>query len=275
MKASSKTIIYDDGCPLCTVYTTAFVAAGMLNSEGRKSFSNIDAATFALVDKTKCNNEIPLVDNETKQVWYGIDALLQLLDQKIPFAKVMGNIKPVNWVLRKCYNFISYNRKVIVATKSKSGYDCSPDFNVRYRIAFLIVFLLANSLMLSPYFYTVFSKSFMGGRPFIQLQAAHFILVAVNVVLAVNMGRRKGLEYLGQVNMLALISLLLLGPLHLLNSYLIAPSESTNNIYLGLASIVVVIEYIRRMEYLRLLQQHWIITINLISVTLFFMYLNT
>jgi len=95
MKTSSKIIIYDDGCPLCAAYTFAFVAAGILNGQGRKNFSNIDTATFELIDKAKCNNEIPLVDTDTKQVWYGIDALLELLDSKIPFIKFVGNIKPV------------------------------------------------------------------------------------------------------------------------------------------------------------------------------------
>jgi predicted DCC family thiol-disulfide oxidoreductase YuxK len=83
MKSSSKILIYDDGCPLCSAYTTAFVKAGMLDKEGRKNFNTIDANTFALIDKQKCNNEIPLIDTRTNEVWYGIDALLEILSSKI------------------------------------------------------------------------------------------------------------------------------------------------------------------------------------------------
>ena len=81
----------------------------MLEKDGRKSFNNIDAGTFALVDKQKCHHEIPLVDIRTNQVWYGIDALLELLSTKPPGIKFLGNIKPVKWLLQKLYSFISFN----------------------------------------------------------------------------------------------------------------------------------------------------------------------
>lgn len=274
MKASSKIIIYDDGCPLCVAYTSAFVAAGILNEEGRKNFSNIDAATFGLIDKAKCNNEIPLIDTETKQVWYGIDALLELLDGKIPFIKFVGNIKPVKWLLQKTYKFISYNRKVIVAVTPAKGYDCSPDFNTRYRVAFLLFFLLFNTLLLAPLYETVFSNSFIGGRSFAELQAAHLLLVAVNITVAAFKGCKNALEYLGQVNMLALTCILLILPLHLVNSYAIPLGGEINNIYLGTLSLVIIREYIRRMKYARVLpKQLWIVAINIISILAFIIYL--
>jgi predicted DCC family thiol-disulfide oxidoreductase YuxK len=274
MKATSKILIYDDGCPLCVAYTTAFVKAGLLNEQGRKNFNNIDAASFELIDKAKCNNEIPLLDTETKQVWYGIDALFELLNPKIPFIKFIGNIKPVKWLLQKMYRFISYNRKVIVAVSSKNGYDCNPDFNIGYRVYFLVFFLLFNTIMLAPLYETVFTKSFIGRSSFAQLQAAHLGLVAGNILMAAFTGFKKGIEYLGQVNMLALICILLIIPLHLINCYANLLNEDINNFYLGMVCLVVIREYIRRMKYALVLpKQLWVVVINILSLLTFFIYL--
>jgi predicted DCC family thiol-disulfide oxidoreductase YuxK len=274
MKASSKIIIYDDGCPLCVAYTAAFVKAGLLNKQGRKNFNNIDAATFNLIDKAKCNNEIPLIDTETKQVWYGIDALLELINLQIPFTKFIGNIKPVKWLLQKLYKFISYNRKVIVAVSSNKGYDCSPDFNLSYRVYFLVFFLLFNTILLGPLYEYVFTKSFIGRSSFAQLQAAHLGLVACNILIAAFTGLKKGIAYLGQVNMLALICILLIIPLYFINRYAILLHDDMNNFYLGMVGLAVVREYIRRMKYVLVLpKQLWIVILNILGLLAFFIYL--
>ncbi len=274
MKTSSKIIIYDDGCPLCAAYTAGFVASGMLTAQGRRNFSNVDAVTFGLVDQARCNNEIPLVDTDTQQVWYGIDALLELLNQKIPFIKFIGNIKPAKWFLQRTYKFISYNRKVIVGAAPKIGYDCSPDFNIPYRVYFLVFFFLFNTLMLIPLYQSVFSKSFIGGSSFAQLQSSHFVIVTVNITIAIILGGKKGLEYLGQVNMLALTCILLIVPMHFLTQFVNILDEAIHNFYLGLVALVVIREYFRRMKYAQVLKEHvWIVAVNMISLAAFFAYL--
>lgn len=274
MKKNTKILIYDDDCPLCAAYTAAFVKTGLLNEEGRKSFSNIDGGNFAFVDKTKCHNEIPLIDTNTKQVWYGIDALLEILDQKIPFIKYIGNIKPVKWFLQKLYRFISYNRKVIVAQSSTTNYDCSPDFNSRYRICFLAVFFLFNTAMLFPLYQTVFSHSFIGRSSYIQLQAAHLLLVASNIACALLLKNKTGLEYLGQVNMLALLSILLLIPLHFIIKYFLPLQNVYTNIYVFLLSVFIINQYIKRMKYAGIIGRHnWVPAVNFLSLLAFIIYL--
>ena len=274
MKTNSKILIYDDDCPLCEAYSAAFVKTGLLNEEGRKSFSNIDADNFAWIDKSKCNNEIPLIDTQTKQVWYGIDALLEILSQKIPFIKFIGNIKPVKWFLQKLYRFISYNRKVIVAETSKTNYDCSPDFNTRYRLFFLGVFFLFNTVMLFPLYQTVFCHSFIGRNSFLQLQAAHLLLVASNIACGLTLKNKTGLEYLGQVNMLALLSILLLMPLHFIIKYFLPLQNVYINIYLLVLSIYILKQYIKRMKYAGIIGRHnWVPVVNLISLLAFIIYL--
>src|SRR5687768_1351216 len=146
---TNKILIYDDNCPLCTWYTGIFVKCGLLPAEGRKAFSVIDPALFDKIDFAKSRNEIPLIDTPTGKVFYGIDSLLEILDQKIPLIKRICNFKPLKWLLHKLYRFISYNRKVVVARKCSNGaIDCTPDFNYFYRILFMTVFLIFNTIML-------------------------------------------------------------------------------------------------------------------------------
>ena len=78
---SNKIIIYDDNCPLCSAYTNAFVKTGFIDKEGRRDFSTISPELLKKIDLHKSVNEIPLVDIKSNQVWYGIDALLEVLGQ--------------------------------------------------------------------------------------------------------------------------------------------------------------------------------------------------
>ncbi len=274
MSAKNKVLIYDEDCPLCSAYTAAFVKTGMLNPDGRQNFNSISPEIFNLVDRSKCNNEIPLVDTETRQVWYGIDALLQLLDNKLPGTRKVAEVPLIKWMLFKLYKFISYNRKVIVAVSPKSGYDSSPDFNIRYRLVFLAFFLCFNTVMLQPLYDSIVAKSFLSGNSLMQVQAAHLAFVTINITTAFFLGRKKGIEYLGQVNMLALIVILLLTAFHLLVVATGIQDRDLNNFYLGFTSTIFMLEYTRRMKYAGIIQQFPIIVVvNLVCLAAFILYL--
>src|SRR5258705_8656470 len=162
----NKILVYDDNCPLCTWYSGLFVKYGFLDTDGRKPFSTLDDNLFSKIDFAKSRNEIPLLDTSTNKVVYGIDALLEILDQKIPFIKAAGNFAPLKWILKKVYKLISYNRKVIVAKKCGQGsIDCSPDNNYLYRFIFmagcflfyiLIFFFFLNNFFIKLLFFFSF-----------------------------------------------------------------------------------------------------------------------
>lgn len=271
---NNKMIIYDDNCPLCSAYTNAFVKAGMINKDGRKDFSSIDKTLLEKIDAKRSVNEIPLIDTETKQVWYGIDALLEILQQKIPGIKTIGNIKPIKWFLQKLYKFISYNRRVIVAAeKKKEGFDCSPDFNARYRFLFLAFFLLFNSVMLFPLQEYVLGKSIFKSN-IISLQVVHTVFVLINISIGLMLKRKDRYEYLGQINMIALIAILLCIPLILINSYFQFSDGLFNSYYLGILTLFVVHEYFRRMKYIGFNKRYKAIMLaNIASLTVFLTYL--
>jgi len=275
MKKNDKIIIYDDACPLCAAYTNGFVKSGMIEAGNRKNFSSIDPALLALIDQRRSTDEIPLIDASTKQVWYGIDALLEILGQRCKWIKTTGQLAPVKWLLVKLYRAISYNRRVIVATEKPAGnFDCTPQFNVKYRLGFMFIFLLFNSLMLLPLHEYILQHSFFAAG-FYRLQWAHFAIVGINIIIATRLPKQAGIEYLGQVNMLALTVVLLLIPLMLLNSVFLNLYD-LNNFYLGALALFTVMEYIRRMKYAKLFTRYrHVVWINVLALTLFLVYLNT
>jgi predicted DCC family thiol-disulfide oxidoreductase YuxK len=273
MKKYNYIIIYDDACPMCAAYTSGFVKAGLLENQNRQAFSTADPSLLCQVDIKKSVNEIPLIDTRNNKVYYGIDAMLQVLAQKIPLIKTIGNIKPVKWFLLRLYRFISYNRKVIVAKATPAnGFDCSPDLNVKYRLLFLLVFLLFNTAMLSPLHRYVLDNSMFASADYRHFQLAHALFVLMNISLCFVLPRRVRLEYLGQVNMLALTMILLSLPLLLLNKYF-SISAGINNFFLGMITIVILKEYARRMVYAGIQHHRMIIILNIICLLTFLLYL--
>jgi hypothetical protein len=270
MKNNNKILVYDDACPMCVWYTGAFVEGGLLPKKGRMPFSTLNAEMLGKINWQRSKNEIPLLDTNTGQVIYGIDAMLEVLDQRFPIIKKIGNWKPINYFLKKLYKFISYNRKVIVARRSLPGtIDCTPDFNIPYRLLFMATFLIFNTLMLFPIHETLLLKVPGYKLTMLQLQLVHTALVACNCILAFLMGKYKAIDYLGQINMLALLTILSLMPLLLLNST-IDPGKWVNIIYLSLVGLFVIKEYSRRMHFADLPQKFtWIRIINLICVVTF------
>jgi len=248
MKTNNKTLVYDDACPMCVWYTGAFVNTGLLDASERKAFSAANPELLHAIDWQRSKNEIPLLDLNTKQVLYGIDALLEILGQRWRCIRIIGHTHIINWLLKRLYNFISYNRKVIVARKTAPGtIDCTPQYNAFYRVLFMLVFFTFNTLMLFPihsYILTALPHYTLGATEF---QLIHIALVSINCLLSLPLPAKDRVEYLGQVNMLALLTVLLLVPLMLINrlysNYWIICT------YLLLLTVFVIKEYYRRMDY--------------------------
>jgi hypothetical protein len=260
---NKKTLLYDDACPLCDWYTGVFVKTGLLGKDGRKAFSTASPELLQCIDQKRGVNEIPLIDNETKEVLYGVDALVAIIGQRCPIVRAVGKNECAKWPLKKLYNFISYNRKVVVARKSEGGVDCTPGFNIFYRLLFMAIFLCFNTIMLFPVHAELLAKIPFFSISLMEFHLAHVILVGINCLLAIKLSRREAIEYLGQVNMLALLTILLLIPLMLLNRW-IAEAGWWNYAWLFLLSIFIVKEYFRRMEFAGITRSHTnIVALNL------------
>jgi predicted DCC family thiol-disulfide oxidoreductase YuxK len=273
MKTTDKILLYDDYCPLCTWYSGLFVRSGLLKPGNRVAFSKADISVLTAIDIEKGKDEIPLFDPATRQTLYGIDSLLEILGQQCGSIKKAGNIKPVKWLLKRLYKFVSYNRKVIVARKCGPGtFDCSPGFNIPYRIIFILAFLLFNTFMLFPLHDHVFSHLSFYHLTITQLQCGHLALVGTNLLLAAFLSRRTAIEYLGQVAVLSLINILLLIIVLLFN--LVLPvSEWVILFFLVSITTLLIKEYRRRMKYAGIINRHKsIVWINILCLIIFLGY---
>ena len=149
----NHTLLYDEDCPMCNVYTAGFIKANMLDNQGRKPFVNITAEEANYIDIQRAKNEIALVDTQNKRVYYGIESLLKVIGNSFPWMEKVGNWKPISYFLKKLYKFISYNRKVIVPSKPKIEHkiNCIPDFNIKYRLFYIVFATLFTALVLFQY----------------------------------------------------------------------------------------------------------------------------
>ncbi|MEO7522861.1 MAG: DCC1-like thiol-disulfide oxidoreductase family protein [Ferruginibacter sp.] len=264
---NNKIIIYDDSCPLCAAYTQGFVYAGLIQKDNRRDFTSIDPELLNLLDIKKCPNEIPVIDTETKLVYYGIDAIVEILQTKIPLAKKIIQFPGIRWPLTKLYKLISYNRRVIVASTATVGnFDCTPNFNYKYRLVFMISFLVFNTMMLFSVHKYIMINSFSTISA-MEFQVCHIALVALNLIIACCLNKKMAFDYLGQVNMLALATILATVPLMLLNKFHFIQHVFINNIYLLLLTFFVFKEYKRRMHFAGIIQTYPVIyIINLIGI---------
>lgn len=250
MKKSNLQLLYDDHCPLCVAYTQAFVTTGLLTKEGRVQWSKIDSETWQRLDAERARNEIPLVDQTTGKVWYGIDALLELLGRRCKLIQTLGKWKPLNWVLKQLYSFISYNRRVIVAVGNPPGEaDGGPTFQGFYRWCFLCIGLFINTLLMIPLSNEVLSQIVISPIPLWQWQAGHGVVVLIDIALAFTLPYRRAMEYLGQINMLALLVMLLCVPLMWMGGDFLREHITFLCGWMLMAAVIFGREYKRRMTY--------------------------
>src|SRR3954462_8673027 len=108
------TILYDAECPMCNLYTRAFIQTGMLEKSGRAAYQQMPEAACPYVDRQRAVNEIALVNTQTGEVYYGIRSLFKIIGNALPILKGLFGFAPFVWLMSKAYAFISYNRRVII-----------------------------------------------------------------------------------------------------------------------------------------------------------------
>lgn len=157
----NKVIVYDDVCPMCSLYTKAFVRTGMLQAENRIGFSQLEHDDLiGALDPVRARHEIPLLDRDGGPTLYGVDALVYILRQRLPFVAWGMSIPAVAACVRRLYAVISYNRRVIIPSSGfATGVDCTPDFHLGYRSLFIAFALLVFACALVLLFVLGFGLS--------------------------------------------------------------------------------------------------------------------
>ncbi|MEM9849765.1 MAG: DCC1-like thiol-disulfide oxidoreductase family protein [Bacteroidota bacterium] len=199
----NKALIYDDNCPLCVWYTGLFVKAKLL--EKRIAFSEVSAKDLARIDAVRSKHEIPLLDLEGGETLYGLDSLVDVLNNKIPFLKTIMRIPFVKAFFYWLYQLISYNRRLIVGKKGcNNGFDCTPDFNLTFRSYYLLI-----STSIALIIWTGFTKS--TDFPVRTIMISLLVIGSAIMLLTTTKLRLRYL-YFGQYSTTFLIGSLLLLP---------------------------------------------------------------
>lgn len=265
----NHTLLYDEDCPLCQVYTSGFIKTGMLDQNGREPFSALSSESQKFINLERASNEIALVDNENKTVIYGIDSLLKVLGVRFPIIEKIGHLKPVKFLLKKLYSFISYNRKVIIPSEehTSDALQCLPSFNVKYRLLYILFLMIVTMFTLFH-----FSKN-ISTLPHESLMREGFITIGQLVfqgLLIYKLDKKTILNYFGNVMTISLMGSLLLLPLLIIN-WSVQISETILLIWFGITVLLMFLEHKRRVKLLKLpsyLTYTWVVYILLILLTI-------
>lgn len=241
----NHTLIYDNECPMCNIYSKGFIKSGMLNESGREAFTELSFKNKNLIDFNRAKNEIALVDHNKNKVIYGLDSLLLIIGNSFPKLEKIARIQPLYWFFKKLYSFVSYNRKQIIPSKNDDiKNSCVPDFNLKYRLIYIGFVVLFSGLVLG-----VFSSKF--GLNLNQNFARELIICLGQIVwqtLFLRMYLKEKIwDYLGNMMTVSLIGTLLLIPVLFINL-----SPVFNLVYFGIVVFIMFLEHIRRCRILKL-----------------------
>lgn len=246
----NQTLLYDDECPLCSVYTTGFIKAGMLDENGKKPYCQLSNEERQFIDLNRAANEIALVDTKNKTVLYGIDSLLKVIGYSFPWMETVGNWKPVNYFLKKLYKFISYNRKVIIPSKINKEIElqCVPDFNYKYRFFYIVFATLITSI--TVYNYASLIDVLPKGTFYRELVLAIGQMIFQSLFLF-KFDNQIKLNYLGNLITVLLIGALLLSPILIINQFVNLP-QLIIHLWFGGTVLIMFFDHVRRVKILKL-----------------------
>ncbi|AXB55468.1 thiol-disulfide oxidoreductase DCC family protein [Flavobacterium fluviale] len=256
----NQTLLYDEDCPLCSLYTTGFVKSGMLDENGRKSYCQLSDEEQSFVDLKRAPNEIALINNKTKTVTYGVDSLIKVIGFSFPIIEEIATIKPIHFILKKMYSFVSYNRKVIIPgiVKEENKLECTPDFNYKYRFIFIGFALTITSLVLFGYsnLIPILPKSNITREIILA-----FGQIVFQSLFLLKFDKKTIINYAGNLMTVSLMGSLILVPVLILNQFINLPEMFVLG-WFGITVLIMCAEHFRRVKVLKLpfhLSYTWIL----------------
>ncbi|MEE1946826.1 DCC1-like thiol-disulfide oxidoreductase family protein [Pedobacter sp. KR3-3] len=241
-------LLYDAECPMCNIYTKAFIKTKMLDPNGREAYQNMPATVCPLVDRQRAVNEIALVNTQTGEVSYGVYSIFKILGNAMPVFRPIFNFRPFSWIMSKVYAFISYNRKIIMPAKAKPN-ELLPDFKLHYRIAYLILTWLLTAAVLTAYAKTL--------SPLVPLGTAYreYLICGGQMVfqglVCLCYKPKKYWDYLGNMMTISFAGALLLLPMLLISNFVPVDATVCALYFLGVAGLMF-LEHLRRSHILDL-----------------------
>lgn len=264
----NHTLIYDNECPMCNIYSKGFIKSGMLDESGREAFTELSFKNRNLIDFNWAKNEIALVDHDKNKVIYGLDSLLLIIGSSFPTLEKIARIKPLYWFFKKLYSFVSYNRKQIIPSKKDHTEEaCVPDFNLKYRMAYITFVVIFSAFILS-----LFSTKLGLGlsQNFWRELAICVGQIVWQTIFLKTYLKDKIWNYLGNMMTVSLIGTLFLIPVLFLNL-----DSVFSMIYFGIVVFIMFLEHLRRCRILQfnfMPTLSWVIYRVLILIVLHYLY---
>jgi predicted DCC family thiol-disulfide oxidoreductase YuxK len=207
---TNHTLLYDQDCPLCHWYTNLFLKYKLLDENGRIAFQEVDEANFPLVDFELARNKIALVNRINGEVYYGIDSLAKVLGTNFWIVSYFLKFKFIHWFFEQLYNFISYNRKIVIPVSCNKSASCNPSRNWFWRIVFIFFCAVVVNLIVGHYF-TRHLSSFFIGNP-VYGDSIYFMgQLLFQWIVCLLLGERNWYDYLGHVSFVSFLGALMLG----------------------------------------------------------------
>lgn len=256
-------ILFDAECPMCNMYTKAFVSTGLLDANGRTAYQDFSAQTCPMLDMQRAVNEIALVNRETGEVTYGVKSLFKIIATGIPLFKPVFDFEPFLWLMSKAYAFVSYNRRVIIpAPILKDKFALQPSFKLHYRIAYLIFTWAVTSLVLANY-----GKLLAGFLPQGPTYREYLVcggqILFQGLIVSLLFKNRKW-DYLGNMMTISFAGALLLSPGLLISDFIIVGS----GVYLAWFMLVVGLMFLEHIRRSKLLELGWTPTASWVAYRL-------
>lgn len=242
-------ILFDEECPMCRMYTSAFVSTGLLDADGREAYQQLPSQACPMVDRQRAANEIALVNQETGEVTYGIESLFKIFALVLPFFGPLFRFRPFVWLMSKVYAFIAYNRRVIVPPAKGEGFQFQPTFKLHYRIAYLIFTWFLTAYILSAY--TGLMKGIVPiGHPYREYFVCGGQLIFQGIIILL-LNRQKTWAYLGNMMTISFVGALLLLPALLASVWLNLHPVFYVLWFMAIAGLLL-LEHIRRSKLLKI-----------------------
>lgn len=244
-------LLIDKNCPMCGIYGRCFTNWGLIEKGTVEHYQVIAVDQTRGIDMERAKTEIALKDNNTGQTIYGINAMIKMVahDKKLVYQFL--NTPLVYGFLKRLYNFISYNRKVIYPTAPQQELrTCQPALNLKYRGFYIFFVAIVTGFILNSFtinLTTSFALPHNNLREFFICFGQVFWQWAAITWI----DKPKVAEYLGNMSTVSLIGGILLIPILLVNHYY--PFNSILLIGLfGLVVFLMFLEHIRRCQILGL-----------------------
>jgi hypothetical protein len=248
-------ILYDAECPMCSIYTKAFVNTGLLDQNGRASYQETPEAACPLVNRQRAVNEIALVNQTTGEVTYGIQSLFMVFAVVVPFLKPLFGFKPFLWLATKAYAFISYNRRVIIPAGNEQ-YAYQPTFKLHYRIAYLLFTWVLTAFILTKYVHLMYGLLPVGTSCREYLICGGQLIFQGAIISTIV--KTKKWTYLGNMMTISFAGALLLLPGLFIAGFVSLPPLFYVCYFMGVAGLMF-LEHIRRTK---LLQLSWALSVS-------------